>query len=155
MSKNRNKEARRWMCTALRIALVLVAGLYLASLTQAQGHSTQQIKITQKERHAGIDEPVLSGTILDPNGAVIAGARIVVTDPATRESLETRSDDQGRFSFADLPAGDYLLTINSPGFITYKTKKLTLGKNVITKVEVTLLLGDEPVPISVVGKIPD
>jgi hypothetical protein len=40
------------MCTALRIALVLVAGLYLAGLTQAQEHSSQQIKITQKERPA-------------------------------------------------------------------------------------------------------
>jgi Carboxypeptidase regulatory-like domain len=159
MTKNRNKEGRRRImgrvCKALTIALVLVGGLYWARVTKAQERSTQEIKITQKERATGIDAPVLSGTILDPNAAVIAGARIVISNPTTEESLETRSSDEGHFSFADLPAGEYLLTIDSPGFTTYKMKKLSLGQNLITKIEVTLFVAEEAVPISVFGKIPD
>ena len=80
---------------------------------------------------------------------MIAGAKIVISDSNTKESLETRSDDHGHFSFADLPEGDYLLTINSPGFATYETKKLSLRKNLITKIEVTLFVAEPPTPIKV------
>ena len=142
------------LCKTLTIALVLFSGLF-GSITKAQERSTKQIKITQKERVAGIDAPVLSGTILDPNRAVIAGARIVLSDATSKESLETRSDDEGHFKFADVPLGDYLLTIYSPGFITYKTSKLSLLKDHVTQIEVTLLVANESVPINVVGKIPD
>ena len=59
---------------------------------------------------------VLSGTIKDPKGAVIAGAQIAVRNEATGESRVTTTDGEGRFKLESLAAGRYVVSISSPGF---------------------------------------
>ena len=61
----------------------------------------------------------ISGTVVDKDGAVIANARIVLTQEgsAPRESL---SGSDGNFTFADVPPGPFELSVISPGFATQK-----------------------------------
>ena len=63
----------------------------------------------------------LSGTVLDPNGAVIAGASLKVTSIATGLIAETTSSSDGEYTFHDLESGKYSLVITSPGFKTTTT----------------------------------
>ena len=58
----------------------------------------------------------LSGTVHDPTGAVIPNALLVLTSTDTAAQRETRSDSQGRYSFAQLQPGNYNLKATSPGF---------------------------------------
>jgi iron complex outermembrane receptor protein/vitamin B12 transporter len=55
-----------------------------------------------------------SGTVQDPTGSVVAGARIQVSRPGV--SRETHSGSDGRFVFEALPDGGYTVIITAAGF---------------------------------------
>lgn len=58
----------------------------------------------------------LTGTVTDPNGAVIAGATVTVTNKATNLQRTVSANGDGVFVISNLPAGDYDLKISSQGF---------------------------------------
>ncbi len=58
----------------------------------------------------------INGSIVDPSGAVVAGARVSAIEVATSSSQEAVSSGAGEFSFNDLPAGAYTLKIQANGF---------------------------------------
>lgn len=58
----------------------------------------------------------LIGTITDPNSAVVAGARVVLTQKATGVRRETTSNDEGRYVISNLAPGPYELRIEAKGF---------------------------------------
>jgi hypothetical protein len=58
----------------------------------------------------------ISGTVVDPSGAVIAGARIEITGGELTQPIVLSSDARGRFSSADLKPGNYSLRATREGF---------------------------------------
>lgn len=58
----------------------------------------------------------LAGTVVDPTGAVIPDATLVLSNPAVGASRTERSNKQGEYTFADLQVGSYSLTVSAPGF---------------------------------------
>jgi hypothetical protein len=56
----------------------------------------------------------LSGTVLDPNGAVIPGASIVLMSLNGTRTATT--NDEGSYSFDGLESGNYQMETSSPGF---------------------------------------
>lgn len=60
----------------------------------------------------------ISGTVVDPQGAVIANAQVKATNLATGATLTTSSDSAGLFRFSLIPAGDYKVEISAQGFKT-------------------------------------
>ena len=60
----------------------------------------------------------IEGTVTDPNGAVIAGAKVSAngTTLATERNVVTDSD--GYYRLTALPAGSYTVTISQQGFTT-------------------------------------
>lgn len=59
----------------------------------------------------------MSGTIVDPNGAVIAGAIVEVTNVATGEKFTRSTNDEGRYSFENVPDGEYTIKSSANGFV--------------------------------------
>jgi len=59
----------------------------------------------------------ISGTVVDQDGALIAGARVKLTDAHTLNQ-ELLSGSDGQFSFGNIAPGNFVLTITSPGFAT-------------------------------------
>src|SRR5258707_5126093 len=53
-------------------------------------------------------------TVVDPSGAVIVGARVLVTPPAGGVVVETGT--RGDATFAALEPGRYTMPVQSPGF---------------------------------------
>jgi beta-lactamase regulating signal transducer with metallopeptidase domain len=55
----------------------------------------------------------VSGTLVDPAGASLAGARVslIAHTSGTVEGLETYAAGDGTFRFAGVPAGDYMVTV--------------------------------------------
>jgi len=93
----------------------------------------------------------ISGTVADPQGAVVSGAQVKVTNTATGNVLTTTSDSSGLFRFNLIVAGDYKIEVSAPHFTTavqsnilvaasressLGTIKLTVGE-ASTTVEVT------------------
>ena len=75
---------------------------------------------------ASSGEPVpgnISGTVVDQSAAVVAGARVRLTDKGQPQVV--LSGDNGQFSFSDVPPGPFQLTITASGF-TAQTSSGTL-----------------------------
>jgi hypothetical protein len=58
----------------------------------------------------------ISGTVLDPSGAVVANAVVTIHNPVSGLDRSTNSDSNGNFSFANVPYNPYHLTVTAAGF---------------------------------------
>ncbi len=58
----------------------------------------------------------LHGKITDPNGAVVPGARLTLTNVATQQTLGLTVDSNGVYHSGILPAGKFTLKVSAPGF---------------------------------------
>lgn len=60
----------------------------------------------------------ISGTVEDPQGAVVSGAQVKAINTATGATLTTTSDSSGGFRFNLIPAGTYKVNVSAQGFQT-------------------------------------
>jgi hypothetical protein len=58
----------------------------------------------------------VTGTVVDPSGAAVAGARVRLTRKSPAILQEVQTDGAGQFSFVNIPAGLFQLAITLPGF---------------------------------------
>lgn len=82
----------------------------------------------------------ISGTVLDPQGAAVPGAKITVTNLGTAAKLELESNETGQFSVPDLPPATYKVTVTRDGFKTFETT-LTIRVGIASPVDAKLELG--------------
>ena len=68
----------------------------------------------------------LSGSVSDQSGARIPNATVTLTNPEKGITRAFKTNDEGNFSFALLPAGTYTLTVEAAGFKTFKVQAITL-----------------------------
>ena len=58
----------------------------------------------------------LSGSIVDESGAVIPAADVTLVNESSKDVRHTRSNDDGFFTFAAVPAGTYTVRVEMAGF---------------------------------------
>src|ERR1700704_117342 len=58
----------------------------------------------------------VSGELTDPTGAVVQGARVVLTDQQKGFTFATTSDNSGRYLFRSIPPGLYMVSVDAQGF---------------------------------------
>src|SRR5579863_3504937 len=68
---------------------------------------------------AQLDTASILGTVVDPSGAVIPGATVVVTNQGTSASVTLTTDGNGNYIAPVLPLGTYSVTASAKGFKTY------------------------------------
>jgi hypothetical protein len=66
----------------------------------------------------------LTGTVTDPSGAVVAGARVDLKNDATGQARTTTTNSNGNYRFSLLPPGTYTVTANAPGFSKVQTSAM-------------------------------
>jgi hypothetical protein len=71
----------------------------------------------------------VNGTVLDPTGAVVAGARVTLTNQGTKISGSAASNANGYFIFINLQPGVYVLTVERDGFKKLATAPFELAVN--------------------------
>lgn len=91
----------------------------------------------------------ISGLITDPTGAVVSGATIQVTDPATGITRSTVSDASGLYSLGGLNAGDYTLKVTAAGFETYTKKGVVVNISATFRVDVSMTIGSTSQTVTV------
>jgi hypothetical protein len=93
------KEAvmRRGFCVRV-CAVVCLLVLGLAAATVAQ-----------------VNTATLLGTVTDPQGLPVAGARVTVTNSVTGAQRTTTTDENGRYNLVGLPPGQYKMTVDGGG----------------------------------------
>ncbi|MEP7366798.1 MAG: carboxypeptidase regulatory-like domain-containing protein [Acidobacteriota bacterium] len=92
----------------------------------------------------------ISGTIADPSGTIISGAKITVVNNNNAQSRETSSDGSGAFVFTQLLPGNYTISVVQSGFKKYEQRdiQLTATERVVVR-EIRLELGEVSQTISV------
>ena len=92
----------------------------------------------------------LSGTVIDPSGAVIPGATVTLTNMATQAVRTATSTSQGTYQFSELPPGDYSLSGAAKGFQGTSLDRVTLVAEAPRNIDLKLQLGaaDQTVTVS-------
>ncbi|HEY6988159.1 MAG TPA: carboxypeptidase-like regulatory domain-containing protein [Bryobacteraceae bacterium] len=93
----------------------------------------------------------LTGVVTDPSGAVVSGAKISLKDAASGSERNTVTDSQGFYTFASVPVATYNLTIEAPGFQTYRANGIAMGGGERRNVNATLTVGSTNQTIEVTG----
>lgn len=91
----------------------------------------------------------LTGIVTDQTGAVVSGAKIVLTDPATGETHTTISSGTGLYDISGLNAANYDLRVTANGFETYEKKSIVVDISRTFRADVKLTVGSEVQTVTV------
>src|SRR5260370_32750570 len=75
------------------------------------------------------NKATIVGTVADPNGAVVANAKVVVTNTATGEARDVTTNDGGDYAITNLLPGVYKVTVEAKGFKTMVYPTVTVETN--------------------------
>jgi hypothetical protein len=118
----------------LQFCLVVFALLALSSLVFAQVQNGQ-----------------FSGTVLDPSGAAISGAKITIVNQGTGLSTTATTNSSGNYTVSQLPVGTYKLSAEAPGFKTLSNANVELNAGTTAHVDFKLSLGKASEVVEVTG----
>ena len=103
---------------------------------------------------AQVSSGTISGIALDPAGAVVVGAKILLRHAATGEQRDLSSSERGDFSAAFLRVGDYSLTVTAAGFKTKTISPLTVRVDQTVNLSLSLEIGSMTETIQVDASTP-
>jgi hypothetical protein len=91
----------------------------------------------------------LSGSILDPKGAVVPGATVTLRSDTVGNEQAVVSDGSGQYRFLLVPAGQYTLSVQAAGFSRFTDKGISLTVGQIANLPITLQLTTVTAEVSV------
>ncbi len=91
----------------------------------------------------------INGTITDPSGAVVPGAKVTATDVATGVVRDTVASAAGEFEFADLPADSYTVKVVAAGFQTTQVDGVAVLAGKIYTLPVKLSVAQQATTVQV------
>ena len=101
--------------------LVLLAALVISSTTFAQTGTSS-----------------VTGTVTDPQGNVVAGATVVLANPAKNFTRTQTSNENGAYSFTSIPPDTYTVEVTAAGF--QKARRTGVQVNIQQQTVVEMLL---------------
>jgi hypothetical protein len=122
------------MAVKYRMCLWAVLGLFVFLPTLSWGQNTTAS---------------LTGVVTDPSGAVIANAAVGLTAAETAIVTRTNSNADGIFSFQNIPAGHYELTVSAVGFRESLVRGINISLNERARIDVKLELGEQKEVVTV------
>jgi hypothetical protein len=138
-----------------------VATLFLALSAQPYGKA-QQLNLPQTaQKSAPAANGAITGRVLDEAGELVPDAQVslLVSGGSNTTPRTATSDDEGKFSFNDLPPRQYRLSARAPGYVqprtlgqSYRigdTVTLTLAKGGVITGRITNELGEPVVAVRV------
>jgi hypothetical protein len=91
----------------------------------------------------------VTGIVTDQTGAVVGGAKISLTNPATGEIKTALSGSTGLYEISGLNPANYNLKIAAKGFETYEQKGVVVNISASFRVDVKLTVGTESQTVTV------
>ncbi len=82
------------------------------------------------------------GTVTDPSGAVVSGAKVTVKNTGTGLERSTETSGDGSYSVPELPIGSYDVTVSQSGFQTFVAKGVTVDVATERRVDASLKTGE-------------
>jgi hypothetical protein len=91
----------------------------------------------------------VTGIVTDQTGAVVADAKIVLTDPATGATKTTVSSGTGLYNIPGLNAANYNMKVTANGFQTFQQNGIVVNISATFRVDVKLTVGAESQTVTV------
>jgi hypothetical protein len=122
---------------AAKILFVCLAAAVLAATSFAQAQAT------------GAD---LTGTVVDPNDAIVNGATVTARNVGTGFTRTTTTGDDGTYKFINLPPGEFEISAEAANFkrVIISPIKLTVGQSAELKIK--LEIGASTAVVNVSGE---
>ena len=115
------------------LALVALSALLLCSVAFAQ---------------TTVSSGSISGTVTDPIGAVVSGAKVVVTNTSTGQSLNLNANQSGVYTSGPLDPGTYRVQVSEKGFSSV-SETITVEVGNTASANIKLQVGQESQVIEV------
>jgi hypothetical protein len=96
----------------------------------------------------------IRGTVTDPSGGAVSGAKLQLTNEANGTQRETESGANGEYIFLEVPVGTYQLEISQQGFKKYSRKGLVVNLNEVLGLDTALQIGGTSEVVEVTGAPP-
>lgn len=96
----------------------------------------------------------LSGTVTDPSGAAVVGAKVAAVNQATGFERATATNEAGIYNLLRLPVGAYELRVEAQGFKVVKRTGVALKVGAVATIDVSLEIGATTEAVTVTGEVP-
>ena len=93
----------------------------------------------------------LTGTVTDPNGAVVAGATVTVKNDGTGQEFTAKTNDEGVFTIPTLTSGVYTATISVKGFKQARVTEIKIDAGKPSSFAAALEVGSQDQTVTIVG----
>src|SRR4029077_14638121 len=94
------------------------------------------------------------GTITDPQGGAVVGAKVTVTSVTKSFAYDTTTNESGNYSVTHLIPDTYKIHVESPGFKATDIPSVAVSADASASVDVQLQVGAVTQTIEVTGEIP-
>lgn len=81
------------------------------------------------------------GNVTDPQGSVLPGVSVKITNTGTGLTLETTTDDTGSYIFRNLPTGTYDMSLSAKGFKELKQSSIVVTAGNPKRADAALQVG--------------
>ncbi len=96
----------------------------------------------------------IRGTVTDPSGGAISGARVILINEATNASRQAERGFNGDYLFLEVPGGSYEIDVTVEGFKKHVRKGIALDLSQVLSVDIALQLGGATETVEVTGAPP-
>src|SRR6267142_1396848 len=96
----------------------------------------------------------INGLVLDPSGAAIAGAQIVVVNDVTGVQYTAKTNGEGIYVVPNLPPGPYRIQVSNSGFKTIIKPDIVIHVQDALAINFTLPIGSASEIVTVIGGAP-
>jgi hypothetical protein len=96
----------------------------------------------------------LSGQVLDPSGAAVPGARLILINTATNVRLTTVTNAEGHYTLPYLQPGAYTLRLEHPGFKSFQRSPIEVRIDEAVTVDAQMELGSGTETVNVQAETP-
>ncbi len=101
--------------------------------------------------YAQSDRGIITGTVVDPDGAVVPGASVVAENPENGARYETVTTQTGNYTLAQLPVGSYNLSVELSGFGRFRQEGIRIFVGQTARIDAKLQLGNLAEEVNVVA----
>src|ERR1041384_7753189 len=111
---------QRRLYATLIISIFVISLTALSAVAQTTGSAT------------------LRGTVKDPQGAIIRGATVTLTNERTKDERSAKSSEDGTYTFAAVAPGTYTMKAEASGFKTSQQAGLTIETSGTQGIDITM-----------------
>jgi Carboxypeptidase regulatory-like domain len=94
------------------------------------------------------------GTVTDPSGAALSGAKVTITDTEKGTKSEVTTNESGNFTKGQLIPGQYQVAIEAPGFQKSVSSAITVQVDAVARFDVAMQVGNVTQEVEVTAAAP-